>query len=69
MSFLGEFGSSHVSVQAQHPFFFSLSLSSVFNGLLSSPFAFLPWECFGNEGDTGWEDGGVVLSGSVPKSS
>lgn len=57
------------------PFFFIttmsflLSPSSVCNGLLSFPFAFLPWELFGNEGDTGLENGEVVLSGSVPKSS
>ena len=57
------------------PFFFITTMSfllypsSVFSGFLSFPFAFLPWELFGNEGDTGLENGEVVLSGSVPKSS
>lgn len=56
------------------PFSFIATVSfllspSVFNGLLSFPFAFLPWELFGNEGDTGLENGEVVLSGSIPKSS
>lgn len=45
------------------------SISICFQWFTFFSFAFLPWELFGNEGDTGLENGEVVLSGSIPKSS